>query len=54
MLMGVVNSIEDREGGEMVIFYQIDMTLIDLERNTKVWLGQEKIKKFITMGSYSP
>jgi uncharacterized protein (TIGR02722 family) len=54
MLMGVINSIEDREGGEMVIFYQVDMTLIDLERNTKVWQGQEKIKKYITLGAYSP
>jgi PBP1b-binding outer membrane lipoprotein LpoB len=54
MLIGVINSIEDRERGEMVIFYQVDLTLIDLERNTKVWQGQEKIKKYITMGSYSP
>jgi len=54
MLMGVINSIEDRDGGEMVIFYQVDLTLIDLERNTKVWQGQEKIKKYITLGSYSP
>jgi uncharacterized protein (TIGR02722 family) len=54
MLMGVINSIEDRERGEMVIFYQVDLTLIDLERNTKVWQGQEKIKKYITLGSYSP
>jgi hypothetical protein len=54
MLMGVINSIEDREGGEMVIFYQVDMTLIDLERNTKVWQGQQKIKKYIQLGAYSP
>jgi uncharacterized protein (TIGR02722 family) len=54
MLMGVINSIEDREGGEMVIFYQVDLTLIDLERNTKVWQGQEKIKKYIQLGAYSP
>jgi uncharacterized protein (TIGR02722 family) len=54
ILMGVINAIEDREGGEMVIFYQVDMTLIDLEKNTKVWQGQEKIKKYIQMGSYRP
>ena len=53
MLIGVINSIEDREGGEMVVFYQIDLTLIDLERNTKVWQGQKKIKKYITLGKYS-
>jgi uncharacterized protein (TIGR02722 family) len=54
MLIGSVESIEDRERGEMVIFYQVDMTLIDLETNRKVWQGQEKIKKYITMGAYSP
>ena len=53
MMIGVINSIEDREGGEMVIFYQVDLTLIDLEKNTKVWQGQKKIKKYIQMGSYS-
>jgi hypothetical protein len=54
MLAGVINSIEDREGGEMVVFYQIDLNLIDLEKNTKVWQGQKKIKKYVTRPSYSP
>lgn len=53
MMIGVINSIEDREGGEMVIYYQVDLTLIDLEKNTKVWQGQKKIKKYIQMGRYS-
>ncbi|HEX5133048.1 MAG TPA: penicillin-binding protein activator LpoB [Candidatus Krumholzibacteria bacterium] len=48
MLSGVINSIEDQEGGNMVVFYQIDLNLIDLEKNTKVWQGQKKIKKFIS------
>jgi uncharacterized protein (TIGR02722 family) len=54
MMIGTIESIEDREGGEMVIFYQVDLTLIDLESNTKVWQEQEKIKKYITLGSYRP
>lgn len=54
MMIGTIESIEDREGGEMVIYYQVDLTLIDLESNTKVWQEQEKIKKFITLGSYKP
>lgn len=53
MMIGTVDSIEDRERGEMIIYYQVDLTLVDLETNQKVWLGQEKIKKYITMGSYS-
>lgn len=54
MLAGVINSIEDQEGGEMVIFYQIDLNLIHLERNTKVWQGQKKIKKYIGRSGYKP
>jgi len=54
MLSGVINSIEDQEKGEQVVFYQIDLNLIDLERNTKVWQGQKKIKKYIARGAYKP
>ena len=51
MLSGVINSIEDQEGGEKIAFYQIDLSLIDLERNTKVWQGQKKIKKYIAQST---
>lgn len=54
MLSGEINSIEDQEEGEKVVFYQIDMNLIDLERNTKVWQGQKKIKKYIARSKYKP
>ena len=54
MLSGVINSIEDQEGGEMVVFYQVDLNLIDLESNSKVWQGQKKIKKYIAQGAYKP
>ena len=47
MLMGQLNTIKDREGGKQVTFYQIDLTLTDIESNQKIWLGQKKIKKFI-------
>lgn len=47
MLQGDVQAIEDRVGRDRVRFYQIDVTLIDLESNAKVWTGQHKIKKFI-------
>ena len=52
MLGGVINSIEDSEGGKATVTYQIDMNLIDLESNVKVWQGQKKIKKFIGRGDY--
>jgi len=47
MLQGEIQSIEDREGGRSVVFYQVDLSLVDLESNAKVWVGQHKIKKFV-------
>lgn len=47
MLQGEIQSIEDREGGKSVVYYQVDLTLTDLESNARVWVGQHKIKKFI-------
>lgn len=48
ILQGVINSIVDKEGNEKVVFYQVDLELTNLETNEKVWLGNKKIKKFIT------
>jgi penicillin-binding protein activator len=47
MLQGELQAIEDGAGKEKVVFYQVDATLIDLESNTKVWVGDHKIKKYI-------
>ena len=47
MLQGEIQSIEDREGRRRVVFYQVDLTLVDLENNTRVWIGQHEIKKYI-------
>ena len=38
---------EDQEGRERVVYYQVDATLVDLESNEKVWVGQHRIKKYI-------
>jgi penicillin-binding protein activator len=48
MLQGNIEAIEDREGRERVVFYQIDATLVDLQSNERVWAGQKRIKKVIT------
>lgn len=52
MLMGTVNSIVDQEGGDRVIFYQVDLELTDIETNEKVWLDQKELKKLVTRGKY--
>jgi uncharacterized protein (TIGR02722 family) len=47
MLQGDIQSIEDSEGRRSVTYYQVDMTLVDLETNQKVWVGQQRIKKYV-------
>lgn len=48
MLTGTLNSIIDQEGSKQVIFYQIDLELTDLQSHKKVWIGDKKIKKYIS------
>ncbi len=52
MLTGSIESITDREGNKKVIFYQVNLELIDIETNQKVWIGEKKIKKYITRSSF--
>ena len=48
MLQGDIESVQDREGRRSVVLYQVDMTLVDLETNQKTWVGQHKIKKYVS------
>ena len=52
MLIGEINMILDQEGSESVKYYQVDAYLVDLEDNTKVWAGFEKIKKYVGKSKY--
>lgn len=54
MLQGDVQAIEDSEGRERIVFYQVDVTLIDLETNVRTWMGQHKIKKYIQRRRLTP
>ena len=47
VLQGEVQAIEDAEGRERVVYYQVDAALVDLESNAKVWVGQHRIKKYV-------
>ena len=51
MLTGTINSVIDQEGGEQVVFYQIDMELTDIQSHRKIWLGDKKIKNYIARSS---
>ena len=53
LMSGVISSINDKYDGEEVKYYQIDLQLINIETNEKVWIGDKKIKKFISTSEYS-
>lgn len=47
IMKGVLNSIIDEEAGKKIAYYQVDMSLINIEDNSIIWSGQKKIKKYI-------
>ena len=47
MLKGTINTIIDVSGKTQLRYYQVDLTLISLADNRKVWVGQKKIKKLV-------
>ena len=51
MLKGQINTIVDAQDDEQVRYYQVDLTMISLANNKKVWLGQKKIKKLVENAS---
>jgi len=52
MLIGYVKTIVDSGGGDSVRTYIVNAELVDVERNRKVWVGENsEIKKYITRAS---
>ena len=47
MMKGTIATILDEADGTKAVFYQIDLQMVDLESNAKVWYGQKKIKKVV-------
>lgn len=47
MLNGVINSNIDEYKKDRVVTYKINLELVDLESNIKVWIGDKEIKKHI-------
>jgi penicillin-binding protein activator len=47
MLIGSIKSHIDTAGRKQVRFYQVDMELIDIETNEKLWIESKEIKKFV-------
>ena len=53
MLNGYISTIIDQEKKTKAVYYQVDLTLTDMETNRKVWIGQEKIKKLVEHKRFS-
>jgi penicillin-binding protein activator len=47
MMKGTIATILDEADGTKAVFYQVDLQMVDLETNAKVWYGQKKIKKVV-------
>lgn len=47
MLQGQINTIIDEAGNKQVKYYQVELEIVNILTNEKVWIGQKKIKKFI-------
>ena len=54
MLSGSIESIIDREGGTKALYYQVDMDLLNIETNEKIWMSTHRIKKVVTQGRLAP
>ncbi|MEX2363634.1 MAG: penicillin-binding protein activator LpoB, partial [Balneolaceae bacterium] len=54
MLIGNISSIldENLSGKEAAIFYTVNLELVNVETNQKVWIGNKKIKKMIDRKRY--
>jgi uncharacterized protein (TIGR02722 family) len=48
MLRGDITTIIDQEGGDKVKYYQVNLELVNVETNRKAWVGEKKIKKFVS------
>lgn len=47
MLIGSIKTITDAVEGKQVVYYQVDLELVQIESTEKVWIGSKKIKKAI-------
>lgn len=52
MLQGAINTIMDKEGGTSLKYYQVNLELIDIQTNRKVWIGEKKIKKVVSQSRF--
>jgi len=54
MVKGQINTILDEAGKTQLKYYQIELEMINILTNEKVWIGQKKIKKVVERPNYRP
>lgn len=52
MVKGQINSIPDQKKGAQLKYYQVELEMINIETNEKVWIGQKQIKKVVARKKY--
>jgi uncharacterized protein (TIGR02722 family) len=53
MIIGNIDQINDSKGGTSAKTYQVNLELVDMETNQKVWIGTKDIKKMVKKGAFS-
>lgn len=48
MVQGTINSVKDEVDGKYAILYQVNLEMVDMTTNEKVWIGQKEIKKYVS------
>ncbi|MFH1784531.1 MAG: penicillin-binding protein activator LpoB [bacterium] len=54
MLQGQINTIIDHAGKKAVKYFQVELELVNILTHEKAWIGQKKIKKFVTRPKFKP
>lgn len=52
MVKGQLNTIPDKKKGAELKYYQVELEMINIETNEKVWIGQKQIKKVVARKKY--
>lgn len=50
MIIGNIDQINDSKGGTTAKVYQVNLELVNMESNEKVWIGTKDIKKMVKKG----
>jgi penicillin-binding protein activator len=53
IIQGTINSVKDEIKGQYVILYQVNLELVDITTNQKVWIGEKEIKKQVKKSKFS-